>query len=216
MLKVRLDHVETNNQVGIDEAGRGPLLGRVYAAAVLLPEIIPPEFADIKDSKKFSSPKKLKRIAELIMSKCRGYGVGYATCTEVDSQNVRVATYTAMHRAITKLSAIVSPAHLIVDGNDFKPYYVFDGDRLVGVPHTCVPQGDSYYMPVAAASIVAKYERDKYITNLVNQEPDLDRKYCLLKNKGYGTKEHLDGIREHGISEWHRKTFGICKQYVVS
>ena len=104
--------------------------------------------------------------------------------------------------------------HLLVDGNDFKPFTIMrDDDGLVQVPHTCIEGGDNTYSCIAAASILAKVARDDYIADLCAQTPDLITRYDLLKNKGYGTKKHMDGIKQYGITEWHRKTFGICAHF---
>ena len=102
---------------------------------------------------------------------------------------------------------------LLVDGNDFKPYMRYENDMFLPVEHQCIEGGDNKYCAIAAASILAKTERDKYIQELCEENPDLKEKYGIHKNKGYGTKEHLVGISNHGISKWHRKTYGICKMY---
>jgi ribonuclease HII len=81
------------------------------------------------------------------------------------------------------------------------------------IEHKCIEGGDNKYCAIAAASILAKTERDKYIEALCEENPELDEKYGLVKNKGYGTKKHIDGIKEHGITEYHRKTYGLCKNY---
>jgi ribonuclease HII len=106
----------------------------------------------------------------------------------------------AMHRALDGLSLPVQ--HILVDGNYFRPYR--------DIPYTTVVKGDSKFYSIAAASIVAKYTRDKYIIDLCAAEPDLDRKYGLIRNKGYPTKAHLAGIKAYGISVYHRKTFRCC------
>jgi len=102
---------------------------------------------------------------------------------------------------------------ILVDGNDFKPYLRFKDDNYIHVNHICIEGGDNKYCAIAAASILAKTERDKYIQELCEEHPDLKERYGLDKNKGYGTKQHLDGIKNYGISKWHRKTYGICKSY---
>ena len=226
MLRTHLENIESSVQIGVDEAGRGPLVGRVYAAAVVLPDTIPDNFREIKDSKKFSSAKKLGSVAQIIMDQAKCFAIGYSTCDEIDKYNIRIATHNAMHRAIRSIfdklnsdeltnSAESTNAnrHIVVDGSDFKPFCTFNGTEIHETPFTCIPQGDSKYMSIAAASILAKYERDKYIDVLVKEHPDLDVKYCLSRNKGYGTKAHIAGIKEHGITKWHRRTFGICKEY---
>ena len=96
-----------------------------------------------------------------------------------------------------------------MDGNYFNIYK----DKYGVIPFTCVEGGDNEYCAIAAASIMAKVERDKYIEDMCEAHPELETNYGLRSNKGYGTKKHIDGIKAHGISKWHRKTFGICKKY---
>ena len=102
---------------------------------------------------------------------------------------------------------------LLVDGNDFKPFVIVKNNSLEQVPHICIEGGDNKYSSIAAASILAKVARDEYIDELCNNHSYLQEKYDLHNNKGYGTKKHMDGIRQYGISEWHRKSFGICKDF---
>jgi ribonuclease HII len=129
-----------------------------------------------------------------------------------------------MHEAIkavidkcldTVKDASLSPSfHLLVDGNNFKPFRVVNSDlSLEQIPHTCIEGGDNLYTTIAAASILAKVERDTYIEELCAKEPLLNDRYGLLSNKGYGTKTHMEGIEKYGISPHHRKSFGVCKQY---
>ena len=102
---------------------------------------------------------------------------------------------------------------LLVDGNDFKPYMVFENDSYSNIPHVCIEGGDNKYCSIAAASILAKTERDKYIQELCDDNPELKERYGIERNKGYGTKIHIEGIKNYGISKWHRKSYGICKDY---
>ena len=104
---------------------------------------------------------------------------------------------------------------LLIDGNYFKPLYQYNKelDKIEEVPHVCIEKGDNTYCSIAAASILAKVARDEYISELCNEYPDLIEKYNIQSNKGYGSKQHLDGIKKYGITSWHRKTFGICKSY---
>ena len=196
---------DTNLEIiecGIDEAGRGPLFGRVYTACVILP-LNGFDHSKIKDSKRFSSKKKLLEVYEYIKEHAIDYSISYNDETVIDDINIRQATLTSMHDAIDMLG--IKPDYLIVDGCDFKPYK--------DIPHKTIEGGDNWYTPIAAASILAKVERDKYIEELCKEHKELDEKYGLSKNKGYGTKQHLDGIKEHGITIWHRRTFGICKKF---
>lgn len=205
---------DTSIEIGIDEAGRGPMLGRVYTAAVVLPKDDSFKHEMMKDSKRFHSDKKIKEAAEYIKENALAWAVAYSTEQTIDSENIRNATHMAMHGAIRQIVAKDKVYHLLVDGNDFRPYTVFREDiGLTQIPHTCIEGGDNKYTPIAAASILAKVARDEYIAELCTANPVLNERYEILKNKGYGTKAHMDGILEHGITEFHRKTFGICRQY---
>jgi len=196
-------------EAGVDEAGRGPLFGRVYAAAVILPrddiEGFRPEL--IKDSKKYTSKKKIQEVYEMIKKYAVAYCVAYAEAKEIDKINIRRATLKTMNQALDGLS--IAPQHLLVDGCDF-PCYRRDGRCI---PHICIEGGDNQYTCIAAASILAKVERDAYIEELVKEHPELDTRYNIGKNMGYGTAAHIQGIKQHGISKWHRRSFGICKGY---
>lgn len=200
------DHI--TYEAGIDEAGRGPMFGRVYSACVILPHNDETfDYSCLKDSKRFSSHKKLMSVYEYIKENAVDYCVCYEDEATIDNINILQATQQCMHSTIKGLTH--RPEHLLVDGNYFKIYK----DKKGVIPFTCVESGDNTYCAIAAASILAKVERDKYIEELCKENPELDTHYGLLSNKGYGTKKHIDGIKEHGISEWHRKTFGICKKF---
>lgn len=207
---------EDNNttEIGVDEAGRGPLFGRIYCAAVVLPKDNSFQHDRMKDSKKFHSEKKIIEVANYIKQNCIKYDVQWMDEKQVDHFNIRNATHKAMHNAINNIMDDKYNTLLLIDGNDFTPIPIFKNNALDYVPHVCIEGGDNKYTAIAAASILAKVERDKYIKELCEEHPYLNEKYGLLKNKGYGTKQHLNGIREHGITEWHRKTYGICKQFV--
>ncbi len=186
-------------EVGIDEAGRGPLLGRVYAAAVIWnQDIVDSEIPDIKDSKKLSE-KKRNEFRKWIEQNL-DYGVGFAEPEEIDEINILEATYLAMHRAIDNLNK--KPDYILVDGNRFKKYKKID--------YQCITKGDDKYYSIAAASILAKVYHDEHIYDLCKNNLDLDEKYKLSKNKGYGTKAHIEGIQNYGITQFHRKTFKKC------
>jgi ribonuclease HII len=107
---------------------------------------------------------------------------------------------------------------LIVDGDRFKPYCVFneETESIMQIPHETIEKGDATYMGIAAASIIAKVEHDTYISDLCKQHPELNTRYGLEKNVGYGTKQHMDGIREFGITQWHRKSYSPCKDCIYS
>ena len=218
-------------EIGVDEAGRGPLFGRVYTAAVVLPKDDVFEYDKMKDSKKFSSSTKILEAAEHIKKHALAWSVTYNDETIVDRINIRQSVLSSMHNSIKNVidstcsSDDVNKSNgsnnsrdngeyfLLVDGNDFKPYMRFNNDEFLQVKHICIEGGDNKYCAIAAASILAKTERDKYIEELCEEYPELKDKYSIHKNKGYGTKLHLDGIKEFGISKWHRKSYGICKDY---
>ena len=206
-------------EIGIDEAGKGPMFGRVYAAAVILPKHNDETFSheDFRDSKKFTSAKKLTKIAEYIKEKAIAWSVCYESGQTIDEMNIRQATFKAMHAAIKNVieqtKCDLKKIELIVDGNDFKPYMKMIGAKFMTLPHRCFEGGDNRFTPIAAASILAKTERDAYILKLCEENPYLVERYSINTNKGYGTKKHMDGIREFGITQWHRRSYGICKNF---
>ena len=215
-------------EIGVDEAGRGPMFGRVYVGAVVLPKDSKLfDFSKMKDSKKFHSEKKIKEAAEYIKSHAIAWSVKYAEHTEIDRINIRRATIECMHQAINeimeKTNASADTVYLLIDGNDFIPMMKLcgggggggcgDGESYIQIPHICVESGDNTYASIAAASILAKVSRDEYIGEMCKEYPELVEKYDLGNNKGYGTKKHMDGIREHGISKWHRRSFRLCKDF---
>ena len=130
---------------------------------------------------------------------------------EIDELNILQATIKGMHKAIDEL--LVTPEYILVDGDNFHPY--FDKNTKKQIYYQCVVGGDATFTCIAGASILAKVERDKYIEELCKNNPDmnLDDKYGLLSNKGYGTKQHMEGIQQYGITKWHRKSFGPCKGF---
>lgn len=197
-------------ECGVDEAGRGPLFGRVYTAAVILPDGDDFDFSHIKDSKRFTSKKKIQAVCDYIKEHSVAYAVTYEDEKTIDEINILQATVRSMHRSIRGLDII--PEHILVDGNYFKPYYTEERNKdyiIRQIPNTCIKKGDDTYVSIAAASILAKCERDAYIEEVCKMNPDLDLKYGLSTNKGYGTKRHRDGIREHGLSPYHRKSFSL-------
>jgi len=208
--------------VGIDEAGRGPLFGRVYASAVVLPKETSGGFDHtlMKDSKKFTSKKKILEVAEYIKTNAPAWAVTYEDEKTIDKINILQATQQAMHRAIKECIAMYAQRnesnigfHLLVDGNYFKSYMQYDKDTgtITTLPHTCVKGGDNKYSSIAAASILAKVSRDAYIETLCDEHDYLDPIYGIRGNKGYGAKKHMDAVREHGITQWHRLSFAPCK-----
>jgi len=195
-------------EAGIDEAGRGPLFGRVYAAVVILPQDDSFPHHLMKDSKRFTSRRKLQEAAEVIKNLAIEYAIEYAEATEIDQHNILHATYRTMHRALDKLSLM--PEHLLVDGDRFKPYWNNRDEEPEIVPHACVCKGDNTYTSIAAAGILAKVSRDNWIEEVCTADPTLDDRYGLLSNKGYGTTQHMDGLRKHGPTTEHRMSFAPC------
>ena len=178
-------------EAGCDEAGRGCLAGPVFAAAVILPADFANELLD--DSKKLTE-KQRYALRPIIEAQALAFAVGIVDNIEIDQINILNASFLAMHRAIDQL--ILKPEHLLIDGNRFKAY--------PRISHTCIVEGDGKYLPIAAASILAKTYRDDYM-NLLDLEFPC---YGWLTNKGYPTLYHRTAIRESGITRYHRKTFG--------
>ena len=175
---------------GVDEAGRGPLAGPVFAAAVILP---PNTIIDgVNDSKKLSE-KKREELFDIIREKALAYSISAATEQEVDEINILQATFLAMRRAVTELD--ITPDIIMVDGNRAPPEMPCECQTVV--------KGDSLSMSIACASILAKVARDRYMQALDEKYPQ----YGLKKHKGYGTAAHYAALKEHGISPIHRRSF---------
>lgn len=212
-------------EIGVDEAGRGPLFGRVYAAAVILPKDDDTfDFTDIKDSKKFTSKKKLENKAIYIRENALGWGVAYEDEKKIDEINILQATQRAMHTAIRECRKVAEKKelhdidyHLLVDGNYFNMFTEFDNTKrmITSIPHTCVKGGDNLYSSIAAASILAKVSRDAYIEEICDTYPWLDKYFGIRSNKGYGAKKHMLAIKEKGISPWHRQSYAPCKEQKI-
>jgi ribonuclease HII len=215
-------------EIGVDEAGRGPMFGRVYVSAVVLPRDSSLfDFSKVKDSKKFHSDKKIKKVAEYIKMHAISWSVKFAEHDTIDSLNIRRATIQTMHEAIREVCDDVRSQgknkngeefYLLIDGNDFIPMLhphadALDNKQSKHLHYSTIEGGDNAYASIAAASVLAKVSRDEYIIDLCKEHPELKEKYDLENNKGYGTKKHMDGIKQHGISEWHRRSFGICKNF---
>lgn len=206
-------------EIGVDEVGRGPMFGRVYSAAVILPKSESFKYEVLKDSKRFTNEKKIKEVASYIKENAVAWAIGYEDEATIDNVNIRQATFKAMHKAISNVVATESNSphkqfYLLIDGNDFKPYIYMNQntDMLEQINHILVEGGDNKYCSIAAASILAKVARDDYIRDMCDKYPILDEYYGLLNNKGYGTAIHMEGIATYGITRWHRKSFGICKE----
>jgi len=209
-------------EIGVDEAGRGPLFGALYTAAVILPKDDSFNHSLMKDSKKFHSKKKINEAAQYIKDNALAWTVSFESEQIIDTINIRRSVLHSMHKSIAKniknynnKENLVDNInfHLLIDGNDFNPFITFNKNHQVQIRHTCIESGDNKYSAIAAASILAKTERDKYIENLCQEHPSLITNYKIDTNKGYGTAAHINGIKTHGITDWHRKTYGICKEY---
>ena len=174
---------------GVDEAGRGPLAGPVCAAAVILPKNC--EIPGLNDSKKLSE-KKREELFELIKTKAISYGIAFASVEEIEEHNILSATYIAMNRAIAQLDP--KPQLALIDGNR---------NKGIEMESRCVVKGDSKCADIAAASVLAKVTRDRYMLTMAEKYPQ----YHFEKHKGYGTKLHYEAIREHGASAIHRLSF---------
>ena len=174
---------------GVDEAGRGPLAGPVYAAAVILPPHL--EIEGLNDSKKLTD-KRRRELMPLIMEQAIAYGIGSASEQEIDEINILQATFLAMERALAQLEGKAQFA--LIDGNREKDF---------GIPVMTVVKGDSRSANIAAASILAKVSRDDYMDELAKQYPE----YGFEVHKGYGTKAHYEALRAHGHCPAHRLSF---------
>jgi len=174
---------------GVDEAGRGPLAGPVCAAACILPRGL--EIEGLNDSKKLTE-KRREALYDVICEKAVSYGIAFATVEEIEELNILGATYLAMNRAIAQLH--VTPDLALIDGNR---------NQGITVNSQTVVKGDSKCADIAAASILAKVTRDRYMMELDEKYPQ----YLFKKHKGYGTKDHYAAIREHGMCSEHRPSF---------
>jgi ribonuclease HII len=179
-------------ECGIDEAGRGCGSGPVVASAVIIDSNF--YHPKLNDSKKMSKKTRLE-VFDFIKENSISWSVGIATPKEIDELNILQATMLAMHRAIENLK--IKPEYLIIDGNYFK--------NKTDIDYSTIVKGDSKFTSISAASVIAKVTRDNIMTELHNDYPHYD----WLSNMGYLTKKHLDGIREFGICEHHRKTFNF-------
>jgi ribonuclease HII len=203
-------------EIGIDEAGRGPLFGRVYVAGVVLPKHM--DTTEIRDSKKLTKSK-LQTLYAHIRKNAVVFHIAFVEAVEIDEINIREAVLKGMHECarecITALSLLPKDeSHsdtffLCVDGNDFPPYYHNNANTCI--PYETFTGGDNRYASIAAASILAKVARDDYIRELCLEFPKLSELYGMDKHMGYGTKQHMEAILQYGITDLHRKTFGTCK-----
>lgn len=179
---------------GVDEVGRGPLVGPVVTAAVILPA----DFYDerINDSKKVTE-KKREMLYDVIMENAVSVGIGMSSSEVIDEINILEATKKAMKEALNNLS--VKPEHVLIDAVKLD----------IDIPSTSIIKGDAKSQSIAAASIIAKVTRDRMMYELDKEHPEYD----FAHNKGYGTKKHIEAIRKYGILKEHRKSFAPCNEY---
>ena len=190
-------------EAGVDECARGVLFGRIYAAAVIFPKNeVDNEYEKmINDSKKLNKSKRCK-LYEYIKSRAIEYSICWMDEKEVDDKGIQYCNMTLFHKCLDNLTK--KPDIILVDGTQFNKYN--------NIPHLCIKKGDSKYMSIASASILAKVEHDKYIEELVSNNNELV-KYDLLNNMGYGTKKHIEAIKQFGYTKYHRKSYKIkCLQ----
>ena len=187
-----LNRFSDSTEVGCDEAGRGALCGPVIAAAVILPKDFKNE--DLNDSKKISL-KKRNELSKIIHQEAIACEIGVIEANEIDKINILNASIKAMHKALDKIKINIDI--ILVDGPHFKNYKDFQ--------HECVVRGDSKYLAIAAASIIAKTYRDELMFKLHEKNPEY--KWC--RNKGYPTSDHRSAIHKYGISNYHRKSFKL-------
>ena len=174
---------------GVDEAGRGPLAGPVCAAAVILPQNC--EMEGLNDSKKLTE-KKREALFDVICAAAVSYGIAFATVEEIEEYNILGATFMAMNRAVAMLDPV--PELALIDGNR---------NTGIQIPSRCIVGGDGKCADIAAASVLAKVTRDRYMRQMAELYPQ----YGFEKHKGYGTKAHYDAIRAYGPSPIHRPSF---------
>lgn len=179
-------------EAGCDEAGRGCLAGPVIAAAVILPSDF--KWPSLNDSKKMTERER-EQAEPYIKENAIAWAIGFVDQVQIDQINILNASILAMQRALDQLKII--PQQILVDGNRFKQYK--------DIPHHCIIKGDGKYFSIAAASVLAKVERDRVMTALHEQYP----MYAWSKNKGYPTQDHRAAIKKHGPCEHHRLTFNL-------
>lgn len=231
---LRVWNPESTWEIGVDEAGRGPLFGRLFVGGVVLPKpgVLCSDgeefrYSWMKDSKKFTSHKKRKEVAKYIQEHSLAWHVAFIEPEEIDRINILQAVYQGMHECIQAIMKQLGDRGdfsvcngngwceeagvlLLIDGNRFE--HISQWNTAIGrfevLEHVCIEGGDNKVCAIAGASILAKTAHDDYIMGMCEVHPELNVRYDLLKGMGYATKRHLDGIRNHGITQWHRRTFG--------
>jgi ribonuclease HII len=187
-------------EAGCDEAGRGSLVGPVYAAAVILPKKLPKQLHSLDDSKKLTDRER-RELRIIIEQESLSWSVTSVSHEEIDTINILNASIHAMNKAVSQLT--IKPELLLIDGNRFKPE--------TDIPFECIIQGDGLYASIAAASILAKTYRDDFMEELHLQFPD----FGWAQNKGYATAEHRNAIVRLGYSSFHRKSFHIAEEQLM-
>ena len=195
-------------EAGCDEAGRGPLAGSVFAAAVVLDAALLDnqahrDWLDLLNDSKQLTDKQRQYLRPLIEQHATAWAVVEVTAEEIDQINILNASIIGMQRALDQLS--VTPQHIIVDGNKWRPY--IPQGQVLEIPARTVVKGDGKYLSIAAASVLAKTYRDEYMLQLHEQYPH----YHWDTNMGYPTKAHYEAIRQYGITPYHRKSFRLNK-----
>jgi ribonuclease HII len=195
-------------EAGCDEAGRGPLAGSVFAAAVVwsadvLDNEEHAEWLEMLDDSKKLTDRQREQLRPLIEKYASAWAVVEVTAEEIDKLNILQASIIGMQRALDKLSVV--PQHILVDGNKWKPY--IPGGQILEVPARTVVKGDGKYLSIAAASVLAKTYRDEYMLGLHEEYPQ----YHWDTNMGYPTKAHYEAIKMYGITPYHRKSFKLEK-----
>ena len=197
---LKASYIENVIEAGCDEAGRGPLAGSVFAAAVILDAGLLEkeehrEWLSLLNDSKQLTDKQRQYLRPLIEQYARSWAVVEVTAEEIDKINILRASILAMHRAVDALK--VRPEHLLIDGNKFNPY--------PGITHNTVVKGDATFMSIAAASVLAKTYRDDYMMRIAEEYP----MYDWQSNKGYPTAKHRAAIRDHGTTPYHRMSFNL-------
>ena len=195
-------------EAGCDEAGRGPLAGSVFAAAVIWSKEVVEnpaneEWLELLDDSKKLTDKQRAYLRPLIEKYATAWAVVEVSAEEIDQINILKASITGMQRALDKLT--IRPQHILVDGNKWRPY-IPEGE-VMEIPARTVVKGDGKYLSIAAASVLAKTYRDEYMLRLHEQYPQ----YHWDTNMGYPTQAHYEAIRQYGITPYHRKTFKLNK-----
>lgn len=195
-------------EAGCDEAGRGPLAGSVFAAAVvwsqeIIDDLAHSEWLELLDDSKKLTDKQRNYLRPLIEKHASAWAVVEITAEEIDRINILQASIIGMQRALDKLE--IRPQHILVDGNKWRPY-IPEGE-VMEVPARTVVKGDGKYLSIAAASVLAKTYRDEYMLRLHEEYP----MYGWDKNMGYPTKKHYEAIKKHGVTKYHRKSFKLDK-----